>query len=401
MSVMFAAPLTRALLLIAAASAVGGIEITAGKLSLSFAANGALESIATKTGGGKYYTRAVEAAGTAVDNATAVSSTVTHNKTSVCVRRVLKVGSRPLAIADCFQPSARATDAVEWTSTISSSDPSTWSAAIRRTLGFKSIPVSEEFWIPADTATTNSGSSNFLLATYPVSEIGAQKFWLGGLLTTPADGCNGGGRSGACSGAYAFSGPTLSVPVVATLAKPADSGLVMALNLDDFLSTQLSLQTLQNGWSWGYEQYRLGAESAPLVLRADLAAIPADARAAAGFVASRHPTFFQPAVAAATTLASGTSWYSKCGPAVGGCDLMASNQTFADELQEIAFKWVWNNNFAEYFMGNCELEPCSLSTSLPRMMRLPHSQRHYSRRYPTGDQQLRDLRIRRWRASVC
>ena len=264
MSAMSAAPVTTTLLLIAAASAVGGIEITAGTLSLSFAANGALESIATKTGAGEY-TRAVEGAGTAVDNATDVSSTVVHNATSLCVRRVLKVGSRPLAIVDCFHPSARATDAVEWTSTISSSDPSLWSAPIRRALGFKSTLASEEFWIPADTAANTSGSSNFLLATYPVSDIGAQTFWLGGLLTTPADGCNGGGSTGACSGAYAFSGPTLSVPVVATLAKPHDSGLVMALNLDDFLSTQLSLQTSQGGWSWGYEQYRLGAGSAPLV----------------------------------------------------------------------------------------------------------------------------------------
>jgi hypothetical protein len=29
-----------------------------------------------------------------------------------------------------------------------------------------------------------------------------------------------------------------------------------------------------------------------------------------------------------------------------------SNATFAAELTEVAFKWVWNNNFAEYFMGN-------------------------------------------------
>ena len=72
MSAMSAAPVTTTLLLIAAASAVGGIEITAGTLSLSFAANGALESIATKTGAGEY-TRAVEGAGTAVDNATDVS----------------------------------------------------------------------------------------------------------------------------------------------------------------------------------------------------------------------------------------------------------------------------------------------------------------------------------------
>ena len=37
-------------------------------------------------------------------------------------------------------------------------------------------------------------------------------------------------------------------------------------------------------------------------------------------------------------LASGTGWYSHCGPAVGGCDLLDSNTTFAADLREIGFK---------------------------------------------------------------
>lgn len=354
--------LAAALVAAAATAADGGARITAGNLELAFTATGELTALTTtQPGGGSSWSRSLAASSgrAAVDNATTVSSTVVQNATSLCVRRVAKVGGRPLSIEDCFQPSPKAADAVQWTTTVSSSAPSQWSAAIRRGLDFRDTPPSEELWIPADT--TANGSSSFLLATYPVSAVGTQTFWLGGKLTTAADGCKKAGKG--CSGAYAFKGPTLSVPVVATLAKAHDSALVMALDLDDFLSTQLSLQTTQNssqsGWMFGYEQYRLGGGSAPLVLRADIAAIPADARAAAGFVASRHPTFFKPPVAAATTLASGTSWYSKCGPGVGGCDLIDSNktfsnETFAAELAEIAFKWVWNNNFAEYFMGNCE-----------------------------------------------
>ena len=56
--------------------------------------------------------------------------------------------------------------------------------------------------------------------------------------------------------------------------------------------------------------------------------------------------YFKPKVDASKV--GGTAWYSHCGPAVGGCDLQGSNATFAAELQEIEFGWVWNNNFAEY-----------------------------------------------------
>jgi hypothetical protein len=31
---------------------------------------------------------------------------------------------------------------------------------------------------------------------------------------------------------------------------------------------------------------------------------------------------------------------------------MGTNATYAEELKEIGFKWVWNNNFAEFYMGN-------------------------------------------------
>eukprot|EP01052_Picozoa_sp_SAG31_P017429 SAG31_NODE_1192_length_9459_cov_15.271581_2_plen_494_part_00 len=348
--------------------------ISNGAMKLRFSSSGALVAVTTSRGANMSFTRLLTAdsGATTLAGATMSRTSVFRNASSLCVQRIGKVGKHPISIKDCFEPSAKADNAVQWTSIISSSATTLWSAAIFRGLNFAdnrqsattaALSTEEELWIPADST---ANGSNFLFDTYPVSTVGAQTFWLGGLLTTTADGCNKGGRGGVpCSGAYSFKGPILSVPVVATLGKEKDSGLVMALDLDDFLSTKLSLQTAydtgrQNyGWRWGYEQYRLGAGSAPLVLRADLAAIPADARAAAGFVAERHPTFFQPTVPAARFWASGTSWYSKCGPAVGGCDLIDSNrtfgnETFAAELKEIAFKWVWNNNFAEYFMGNCE-----------------------------------------------
>jgi hypothetical protein len=134
----------------------------------------------------------------------------------------------------------------------------------------------------------------------------------------------------------------------------------MSLNLDDFLSTELSLSstssTTTSGVAFGYGAYRLGGGSAPLVLRATITAVAADPRAALQAVVSQHPAFFEPAVAAARTIVSGTGWYSKCGPAVGGCDVMGSNQTLQAVLEEIGFKWVWNNNFAEYVVVVPSLE---------------------------------------------
>jgi hypothetical protein len=320
------------------------IVVANGNLQLSFSAAGELLTLTTHSATSSYSRDATGLAGrTTVLNSTEVSSAVTSNATSLCVHRVVKTGGQPLSIQDCYQPSAKAANAVQWTTSIHSDAASLWSTEIRRNLDFKNTLADEKLWIPADT--TANGSS-FLLATYPVSQVGAQTFWMGGLLTTPATACN---KKGECKGAYQFKGPIFSVPVIATLAEVHDSGILMALDLDDFLSTQLSLTTAvlgsQHGWGFGYEQYRLGGGSARLVLRADIAAIPADARAVAGFVTARHPTFFKPAVPAATTLASGTAWYSKCGPAVGGCDLIDSNESskfdsFASELSEIAFKWV-------------------------------------------------------------
>ena len=153
--------------------------------------------------------------------------------------------------------------------------------------------------------------TGFLLGAAPADAVGSQTFWLGGRLTTPADGCHKSGTH--CSGAYAFSGPVMSVPAVALLSPSADTGILMSLDLDYFLSTQLSLSTNVSssslGLSFGYQQYRLGAGSAPLVLTMDIVAIAADPRAALGAVVARHPTYFNPAVPAANTLTSGTGWY--------------------------------------------------------------------------------------------
>ena len=59
---------------------------------------------------------------------------------------------------------------------------------------------------------------------------------------------------------------------------------------------------------------------------------------------SRHTLWRTPTAAVQaehkrrSQLASGTGWYSHCGPAVGGCDLLDSNTTFAADLREIGFK---------------------------------------------------------------
>ena len=68
------------------------------------------------------------------------------------------------------------------------------------------------------------------------------------------------------------------------------------------------------------------------VLRATVAAIASDPRAALGYAADRHPSYFEPSVASARTAVSGTGWYSRCGPGVGGCDTMATNATYVPLL---------------------------------------------------------------------
>ena len=97
----------------------------------------------------------------------------------------------------------------------------------------------------------------------------------------------------------------------------------MAANLDDFLSNQLSItigsgadadtSVASSAVSFGYGGYRLGGGSAPLVLRLDVTAIQADPRAALQATVGLHRSFFEPAVDAARTIASGTGWYSECG----------------------------------------------------------------------------------------
>jgi len=62
--------------------------------------------------------------------------------------------------------------------------------------------------------------------------------------------------------------------------------------------------------------------------------------------------YFYPKTESGKTMLSGTGWYTHCGPVVGGCDLQGTNETFAAELKELGFTHVWNNNFAEYYMGN-------------------------------------------------
>ena len=68
----------------------------------------------------------------------------------------------------------------------------------------------------------------------PQGVLGNTSQWLGGYLQT----------SGMASptGAYAFRGPTIAVPAVMLASGSAeDSGLVLALNLDDKLSTRLCI----------------------------------------------------------------------------------------------------------------------------------------------------------------
>ena len=43
---------------------------------------------------------------------------------------------------------------------------------------------------------------------------------------------------------------------------------------------------------------------------------------------------------------------SRAGPDANAHDGISKLIRYAEELKEIAFGWVWNNNFAEYFMGN-------------------------------------------------
>ena len=272
----------------------------------------------------------------------AATATLVMNGSRLCVKRTVGPlkGGPTVLVEDCYAPS-RHRAAVEWTSTVRSDAAALFSVPLGRGLSF--VPRSaqgEDLWSGSDNATGShaEGQPNFLLGTAMQARLGDSAQWLGGYLT--ASGTKG------TTGAYAFSGPTISVPAVMISDAAADSGLVLALDLADKLSTRLSLNTSfaagkAGAFGFSYGAYRLGAGSAPLVFHADVAAVAADPRAALQFLTQRWPTFFEPAVAAARTMASGTGWYSKCGPAVGGCDLQGTNKTYAAELKEIQFSWVW------------------------------------------------------------
>ena len=345
--------------------------ITSGVLTARFTGNGTLASISAD---GFERTAALSSLQTIVDGCSLVNGSenrVTINVTTgaLCVNRACVLpGEQIVDIKDCYEPSSTTANGsrstLHWTSTLSSSSPDMFTVPIRRGFNFSrpTARVSERVWAAWDSAPTSD--STFLFATIPQDAAPSFVWWLGGKLTTPGDSCNSKGHWGHCKGAYAFEPNRLSVPLVATFpASTRDnsteaSGLALALHLDDFLSTELSLTSAVDtnaswaGLAFGYHLYRLGGPStAPLRLRADVAAV-ADARSALGYVVGRHPTYFHPTVAEARTTVSGTGWYSRCGPGVGGCDAMATNATYAEALREIGFKWVWNNNFAEYFMGN-------------------------------------------------
>ena len=359
-------------------------------MQADFAADGALTAITT---GG--YTRLV-AHNTNTSGRTLVDGCTTSPKNAQPVvnyssaTRVLCVTrecTRPppenqvVVATDCYGPGLAGNNSMEWTTTVSSAAPGLFTAPIRRGLVF-TRPVQEQRRLPAATAGeeesvwaawdehpgdtgTAAALSPFLLTPVPQSTLANTVWWLGGLLSAPGDGCNKPKKHSPipCTAAYGFRSSKLSVPVVASFppssssAAPASSsflnaadtakvGLVFLLNLDDFLSTELSLAADVNtatrtaGLTFGYQAYRLGGTgTAPLILRADVAAIESDARAALGYVANRHRTFFEPNVTSARTSVSGTGWYSRCGPGVGGCDTVATNATYASELEEIAFKY--------------------------------------------------------------
>ena len=392
MSILVVVVLTVTVLfsMITAISASAGMQqytVTSGALTARFSDNGTLISVSS---GGFDRTAATTSGRTVIAGCSPVPGfkpRVSINGTTgaLCTsRQCVLTGDRVISIEDCYEPSKATADnsqpnALHWTSTLSSTSTSLFTVPIMRGLNF-SRPVaneaSERIWAAWDSAPTST--STFLLTSIPQDAALSFVWWLGGKLTTPGDGCKR-GRGGHCTGAYAFEPNRLAVPVVATFpattrdntsAAAKATALLLSLHLDDFLSTEVSLTSTFDaarswaGLSFGYQLYRLGgASSAPLRLRADIAAVAPDPRAALGYVTRRHPTYFQPKVAAARTAVSGTGWYSRCGPGVGGCDTMGTNKTYAMALREIAFKWVWNNNFAEYFMGNF-LPPVSNSSQL-------------------------------------
>lgn len=289
------------------------VNSTDGQLSLVFdGSSGRLRSIETVSHSSsstntKLSRKAVGDAGWSVVAASgagdgAQSATISRpGGGGFCVSRrigpLTAVKGRPtISTQDCFAPAptGRPSNAVEWTSTVSSDAPRLFSVQIGRGLFFEPrIAEGEQIWTGSDNIS--SERHGFLLGTQSQAQLGDGSQWLGGYLTT--SGMHG------TSGAYAFSGPKISVPAVMLGDAATDSGLVLALNLQDKLSTRLSLNTsfstTSAGVGWSYGAYRLGNGSAPLVFRADIAAVVADPRAALQYLTQRWPTFYSPGVAAA------------------------------------------------------------------------------------------------------
>ena len=84
-----------------------------------------------------------------------------------------------------------------------------------------------------------------------------------------------------------------------------------------------------------------------------------------------------------------------------GCDLQGTNDTFAAELKDINFRWVWNNNFFEYYMGNY-IPPVSNSTEVytsdAGTFILPHDIDSAYKKLPTISEggNLHFLRLEKW-----
>ena len=122
-------------------------------------------------------------------------------------------------IVDCFGASAKAANAVEWTTSVSSAASELFSVQLGRGLTFaagSAAPDGEEVWTASDAVGENqNGAFTSLLDTASQGSLPNTPQWLGGYLTT-----SGLHQS---TGAYQFSGPRISVPAVMLANTSSDS----------------------------------------------------------------------------------------------------------------------------------------------------------------------------------
>ena len=332
--------------------------ITSGNIGLRFDVGSRQLTHITVKGNTTNYTLDVAAAGTTVRGCAVQHAVLYSSEETVCVNKTLTChAGGSVHVSDCFAAASNGVaNTVEWTSAVHSESGMLWSAPIYHGLSLMEEADTEQgstglteqgLWAAWDSAPGTVGAS--LLAPTTHAAVGNAGWWLGGLLEPNTD--------------YTFLGPRISVPTVCTLSSKAadDVGLQLTLDWDDFLSTKTSLNATYSNASHEHHQYGLGFEhhwhrlgngSRPATFRTFISAIPADPRAALGNAVALLPTYFQPTLPAVREKVSGTGWYTHCGPAVGGCDLQKTNASFAAALEEIGFAWVWNNNFAEAYMGN-------------------------------------------------